>query len=83
MNAHMIKYNAFTATKEERELFHSVNMICIRHIHMGMEWRVKQALIHRAQCSMVTESGQLDMIILRNRLMFEADYREYKKSMGL
>lgn len=81
--ANLINYNAFKNTDGLNSVYHSINMVCRRNIHMGMEWRVNQALVSRARCSMVTEQAQLDMIILRDKLSHEADYREYKKSLGL
>lgn len=81
--ANLINYNAFQNTDGLNAVYHNINMICRRQLHMGMDYRVNQALVQRAQCSMVTEKAQLDMIILRNKLGHERDYQEYKKSLGL
>lgn len=81
--AFLINYNAFQNTDGLNAVYHNINMICARRIHMGMEWRVNQALVTRAQCSMVTEKAQLDMVVLRNKLGHERDYQEYKASLGL
>lgn len=68
--------------KELRPLYQNIRMNTQKYMHMGMDWRIKNELDRRAACGGLSESGTIEMVILRDRLMMERDYQEYKKAQG-
>ena len=63
----------FETDKELKQALFNIALVTEKHIHMGMDWRIKRELDKRAMVGGLNEEATLAHADMRNKLMLESD----------